>query len=580
MEKRALVAFALSLLVLLAWGRFFAPRPPVPVGDPAAGEISLPLADRVESPPVLPAEHSEPEPAREAGSSGLPEPIVAADRQERIRVETPEYILTLDNRGGVVTSWILKDYTDQEGNPLEVVSPAARRLDSFPLSLHAEDAGLDERINAAVYSVDKGRVTKGDSVFQRISFRYADGAGLVIEKVLEVGPGYLSRFQVRTVGPGGPLPLTVQLGPGFGIPTEEKEKSRFYVRGQAVLLKQGGGLTTIDRSRLKTGELRRETGAFQWGGIQDTYFSALLIPEQGTIPEALVRSYRVVDQGRERNYLTFTIPLAGERTDFSLFVGPKDLDILTPLGHGLPSVVDFGKWMAPIARVLLVALKFINQRVGNFGWSIVILTVAIKLLFFPLTQRSSVSMRRMQLKMKKVQPRVKAIKERQRKHRKDSNSRQKMNQEMMELYKKEGINPLGSMSGCLPMLLQLPVLLGLYRLLSVAIELRHAPFLFWLTDLSQKDQYYVTPIIMGLSMFLQQMLNTPVGIDPAQRRMMMMMPLVFTFFFVNFPSGLVLYWLVNNILGIAQQYLVNQQVERMEGKELGARNGKLQGVSR
>lgn len=567
MEKRALVAFALSLLVLLAWGRFFAPRP-VPVTDPAANEISTPMTERVGSPP-----DPETEPPN------LPKEIVTANRQERIRVETPEYLLTLDNLGGVVTSWILKDYFDQEGDPLEVVSPAARRLGRFPLSLHAEDAGLDERINTAVYKIEKDRVTRGEAVVQRVTFRYGDGAGLVIEKVLEVGPGYISSFQVRAVGPDGPLPLEVQLGPGFGIPTEEKEKSRFYIRGQAVLLGPRG-LTTINRSKVKAGELRRETGAFQWGGIQDTYFASLLIPEGGTIKEAMIRSYRVVDHGVERTYLSLTVPLAAERTNFSLFIGPKDLDILTPLGHGLPSVVDFGKWMGPFARVMLVALKFINRGMNNFGWSIVLLTVAVKLLFFPLTHRSSVSMRRMQQKMKKVQPRIKAIKERQRKHRKDSNSRQRMNQDMMELYKKEGINPLGSMSGCLPMLLQLPVLLGLYRLLSVAIELRHAPFIFWLTDLSQKDQYYVTPIIMGLSMFLQQMLLTPVGIDPAQRRMMMMMPLVFTFFFVNFPSGLVLYWLVNNILGIAQQYLVNQQVERMEGKKLGARNGKLQRVSR
>ena len=244
-----------------------------------------------------------------------------------------------------------------------------------------------------------------------------------------------------------------------------------------------------------------------------------------------------------------------------MFVGPKDHRLVSGLNLGIEGIVDFG-FFGAIAQALFFLLEYINRYTGNWGWSIVLLTFLIRLAFFPLTQKSSVSMRHTQEKMKKIQPRMQAIKERYRKMKRDMASRQKMNEEIMALYTKEGVNPMASMSGCLPLLLQLPILWGFYNLLNVAIDLRQAPFAFWITDLSKKDPYYVTPIVMGVTMLIQQAMTGSSIPDATQRRMLYMMPLVFTWFFKDLPSGLVLYWLVNNVLAIGQQYLINAQVAR------------------
>jgi len=249
-------------------------------------------------------------------------------------------------------------------------------------------------------------------------------------------------------------------------------------------------------------------------------------------------------------------------------VGPKDYDILKGLGIGLDRLLDFG-FFGVVALPLFYAMKVLQRYIGNYGWAIVLLTVVFRVLFFPLLYRGQIKMRVMQEKMKRVQPKVKAMRERyHRLEKKEAERgnvgarqklRQEMNEELMKLYKEEDINPLGSMSGCLPLLLQLPILYAFYTILSISIELRHAPFMLWIRDLSQKDPYYVTPIIMGATQLVQQVMTSSSIPDPAQRRMMYLMPIMFTYIFLNFPSGLVLYWLVNNLLGIAQQYLINRQ---------------------
>jgi YidC/Oxa1 family membrane protein insertase len=230
--------------------------------------------------------------------------------------------------------------------------------------------------------------------------------------------------------------------------------------------------------------------------------------------------------------------------DYLLYFGPKDLDILKAVDHQLARAIDFG-FFAPIARPLLHVLKFFYSFIGNYGVAIILLTAIIKALFWPLTQKSYSSMKAMQ----KLQPEMLRIKE------KYKNDRERLNRETMELYKTNRVNPLG---GCLPMLVQIPVFFALYKVLLDAIELRHAPFALWLTDLSAKDPYYVTPIVMGATMFIQQKM-TPTNMDPVQAKMFMIMPIVFTFLFLNFPSGLVIYWLVNNVLTIAQQFFINRK---------------------
>ena len=233
-----------------------------------------------------------------------------------------------------------------------------------------------------------------------------------------------------------------------------------------------------------------------------------------------------------------------------LFAGPKDPEVLKPLGHDLIEAIDYG-FFGILAKILLVALKFLYTYVGNYGLAIIILTIVIRVLLYPLTYKSMQSMKKMQ----ELQPQMQKIKDNYKKVPFNDPRKQKMNQEVMELYKKHGVNPAG---GCLPLLLQLPVLWGFYSLLSIAIELRDQPFIFWLADLSRPDPYYVTPLLMGATMVWQQKIS-PTSLDPAQQKIMMLMPIFFTYIFLNAQSGLVIYWLFNNILSIIQQQYLTKK---------------------
>ncbi|PLX92808.1 MAG: protein translocase component YidC [Desulfuromonas sp.] len=277
-----------------------------------------------------------------------------------------------------------------------------------------------------------------------------------------------------------------------------------------------------------------------WSGFENKYFISTLINN-----DAFDYSYLSYVGGQVSSNLlnkSFTVnPNSVNNFSSKVFFGPKDLNILKSVGYDLNKAVDFG-FFKILAQPLYTTLNFFYGFIGNYGFSIIILTVILKLMFWPLTQKSYVSMKAMQ----KLQPEMKKLRE------KYSSDKETLNRKMMELYKEHRVNPLG---GCLPMLVQIPVFFALYKVLLDTIELRHAPFALWITDLSVKDPYYVTPLIMGLTMFIQQKL-TPNTMDPMQAKMMLAMPVVFTFLFLNFPSGLVIYWLVNNLLTIFQQYLI------------------------
>lgn len=284
-----------------------------------------------------------------------------------------------------------------------------------------------------------------------------------------------------------------------------------------------------------------------WAAIQQRYFLSTWIPEQD-------KTYRYF--GNNNNGI-YTIGLSRDNISVpagksfkitsTFYVGPEITEKLAPLATGLDHTVDYG-WLWPIAIVFFWILKKIYVVVGNWGWSIILVTILIKLAFYKLSESSCRSM----AKMRDLMPKMQAIKERY------GNDKQKLHQATMDLYKQEKINPL-SLGGCLPMLIQIPFFIALYYVLMGAVELRHAPFVFWLHDLSAKDPYYVLPILMGASMFLQQRLS-PTSADPAQAKMMMLMPIMFTAFFLNFPSGLVLYWLISNVLSILQQWYINKKL--------------------
>jgi YidC/Oxa1 family membrane protein insertase len=247
--------------------------------------------------------------------------------------------------------------------------------------------------------------------------------------------------------------------------------------------------------------------------------------------------------------MAYAIEPSEREKPLNFYVGPKDFDELAAVNRDLVRAINFGMW-AFIIVPLLRALNWINGYIGNYGWSIIALTVLINLVMFPLRHKSVVSMRKMQ----EIQPEAKAIQDRYAKLKATDPAKQKMNQELMALYRDRGVNPA---SGCIPMLLTFPVLFAFYSLLTTAIELRGAPFALWIHDLSIPDPYYVTPILMGVSQLWQQWIAPATGVDPAQRKMMMFMPIVFTFIFVAAPAGTVLYWLVSNLWAIGQQYLTN-----------------------
>nr|NIQ94142.1 membrane protein insertase YidC [Desulfuromonadales bacterium]NIR34407.1 membrane protein insertase YidC [Desulfuromonadales bacterium]NIS40440.1 membrane protein insertase YidC [Desulfuromonadales bacterium] len=311
------------------------------------------------------------------------------------------------------------------------------------------------------------------------------------------------------------------------------------------------GPTTYDGEDIHKDEVEdlaeegaEEYQAAEWTGFGTKYFVSIVEPSDDGYDYFRIEKGRdLVENKVVSPYMTID-PGTSASMSYLVYMGPKNNDLLKAAGSDFHQIIDFG-FFAPLSRPLLQFLKFIHGYLGNYGLAIILLTVIIKALFWPLTQKSYTSMKAMQ----KLQPQMQKIRE------KFKNDRERLNRELMELYKENRVNPLG---GCLPMLVQIPVFIALYKVLLFSIELRHAPFAFWLTDLSAKDPYYITPILMGATMFLQQKM-TPTTMDPTQAKIFMIMPVVFTFIFLNFPSGLVIYWLINNVLTIGQQVMINRK---------------------
>ncbi|MGH9749634.1 MAG: membrane protein insertase YidC, partial [Candidatus Polarisedimenticolia bacterium] len=491
--------------------------------------------------------------------------VIAAAVEEEIAIETPLVSIRLSNRGGRATSWKLLNYVDEDGAPLDLVSPAGARLGLLPLQLLLEDAAATRALAEGLFRVERSEETHDGRPVTRVGFSWSDGKGTAATKTLAVPhDSYLAEFGYAAQVAGRPVAPTVVWGAGFsghtGLESGQYADTTWAVAGKVDKPERR------PRADIKPEEPFRVAATLAYAGVEDKYFAALFVPPLPVAAEARWQTLRLVEEGREHFHLAGMVRLEGV-SQVKLFVGPKDHDLLNSLGYGLGRLVDFG-FFSVIALPLFNAMKWLERYTGNFGWAIVILTIGIRLLFFPFMHRGQVKMKVMQEKMKKVQPKVKSMRERYRKlERKELERgnpraryqlRQKMNDEMMALYREEGINPFGTMSGCLPLLVQIPILYGFYQILTQAIELRKAPFLLWITDLSQKDPYYVTPIVMGATMLIQQVMTSSSIPDPTQRRIMYLMPIMFTWFFLQFPSGLVLYWLVNNILGIAQQHLVNR----------------------
>ncbi len=549
MEKRVLLAVFLSFLVLFVYQSLFAP-PPRPQQDTTPGGAAPATASRPASPPPVasaPATRAETPPVEVDADS--PETLTADTQPRDIVVETARVRAVFSNLGAELRSWRLKGYLDQNGEPLELVPTDMPPDLGHPFDLQFDDPAITRRLSEALFEPSVGGLNLEDGRPGMLTFEYRDTAGLHARKTFAFDPvasPFLVTFAAEVDNNGETLNPTIVWGPGVGHGRNTSGRS-FYQPARAILFRDG------KVARLKPGALETEPryeGAFPFGGVEDHYFLSAEVGDRRKTLEFAPLTFPGPEGAKngERQLVSYRLRFAEPPAEGRFFFGPKDFDILHAIDPNLVRAVDFG-FFAWLAVPLLRALKWIDGFIGNYGWSIIILTVLINVVIGPLRHKSVVSMRKMQ----EIQPQVKAIQERYKNLKTTDPARQKMNTELMNLYRERGVNPA---SGCLPMLLTMPILFAFYSLLSVAIELRGAPFFLWIHDLSAPDPLYITPVLMGITQLVQQKM-TPSSADPMQQKMMMFMPIMFTVMFLWAPSGLVLYWFSSNLCAIGQQQLTN-----------------------
>lgn len=538
-QMRLLLALVLSFLVFMGWNFFFNPEPKQP---PVA---QLQKEARVE-------EKQKPQPPATAAQSGAaPAAVVKAEEQRSARkltVETPFYIAGLTEKGAAINSFVLKNY--QSGvapdSPMQNLLSEGGAIDGIFVDL-AGVPGLENAVFQASIDGDRLSLTDGS---RDIVFTYTTADGVQLEKVYRFSAdSYVIGFDVRVANHSAkPLKDSLVVGLRNALGTKN---SSYVFEGPAALVDKS--LQQIEFDDIaKKGNL---SGKIKWISVEGRYFMLGLIPlkDQAAAVRVSSQPNRVVESRYIEPEQTLG-PGTQEAYQYELYFGPKSMQYLKPAGHDLDKVIDFGMFDL-LAKPCLWLLNYIYSVIPNYGVAIIILTILTKILLWPLGTKSYKSMSQ----MKKMQPLIQEIRE------KYKDDRKKMNEAVMGLHKTYGINPLG---GCLPMVVQIPFFFALYRMLDQAIELRHAPFFGWITDLSAPDRLFnfgfsipfmdppygipVLTLVMGATMLWQQKMTPATG-DPTQAKMMMLMPVVFTFIFINFSSGLVLYWLVNNVLSIGQQ---------------------------
>jgi YidC/Oxa1 family membrane protein insertase len=487
------------------------------------------------------------------------EPVAAASEQ-RVVVENGVYRAELSNRGGRLLSFVLKDHRSRDGGLVDLVRE--RPADAlYPFSL-VDPRGRSLPLNEALFAVEEGR-EGGD---RNVTFRYGGPAGAAEKRFVFREAG---RFDVA-LDISQPARWALFTGPGLRNPTAAELEDR-YERRYGVWLR-GGEVEEVD-PRKEDARVVLPGSGLGWVALSDQYFLTAVIP-RGPVAGAVLAPYLmrpaadgawafepIVEEVPEEledlpRELAVILEPADGTMELTAYWGAKSYRRLAELPYGLERTINFGIF-GFLSRWLLLGLLWIHDHVvHNYGWAIVLMTAIIKVVLLPLNLKAMGSAQ----KMRELQPQMTAVRAKWRGKLRDKQGKmnfeaqRKMNEEMRELYSTAGVNPAG---GCLPMLLQMPVLFAFYYLLIAAVELRGAEWTLWIHDLSVRDPYYVLPLVMGATQFIQQKL-TPMAGDPMQRRMMMMMPFVFTIFFLGFPSGLVLYWLTNNVLQIVQQGVYNR----------------------
>ncbi len=528
MEKRLLLAFVLSALIFAGWSVLF--PPPAPPTTRPQSEVVIDEVSQEAAEPSVERAVAQPAAGEETAAENLP--AIVGETETTIQLANEMMEVKLSNRGAMVTSMRLVHFNNDEGAHLDLIQSVANDERALPLQLVTDD-GPDTRL----YRVE--RLQNG------VILSWSDGAGSSVIKTITLNPGYGLEVSIRRSGALGNAAISA--GTGLRNLGVQEQDSRLAVWGDGIVLADGE-TEKYKKAKVKA-PLSLRPGVLAYAGLEDAYFINLLRPRT-RVDEVRIDRLEFTDSGNSgeepKLYQVLRVLLVPSAGVFEgeLLGAPKDYDLLQGIGGGVEKTLDFGIF-GFISVFFLKALWWIYGLVGNYGTAIILLTVGIRIVLFPLMHTSTVSMR----KMAKVQPKVKEIQSKYKKKKGDPQARAKMSQETMALYKEEGVNP---MAGCLPVLVQLPILWALYQLFLHAIELRHAPFILWITDLSAKDPLYVTPVLMTATMWLQQKLAPQAG-DPQQQRIMRMLPLIFGIMFLQFPSGLVLYWLTNNVISILQQ---------------------------
>jgi YidC/Oxa1 family membrane protein insertase len=542
MEKRVVLFLVLSLGIIFGYDLLlkqlgYSPFSTGPILDQeiSPGDGSKKPETSVKSPPS-----TEPDSINSPSSSSEEPPLAA----EIAVVETPLFRAGISSQGGVITSWKLKKFLTQteDNQPVELVYGNGQFPGPLSIQVNGNEAA-NQRLRQGLFRVEKdfAHLDEGHPTGKVILTHESSDPGLWLQKEMTFHyDSYVVDVIIRTRGISENL--DVILGTNFGV--VEWSQGFIGLLGSAWMI----GEELEKKSPDTDAPTLRRDGSVKWLALQDKYFMSVLIPEGADGLFSKLENERVVSAG-------ISLPGgSGEQVyTTKLYAGPKQYDVLKSFGIGLEDTIDFGwfiygSWsiVKAVAKPLFSILRFLYEYTHNYGLAIILLTLGIKLLFVPLQYKSYKSMQGMQT----IQPKVLALQE------KFKDNKEKLNQELMKLYKEHKVNPVG---GCLPMVLQMPVFVALFNILYMTIDLRQAPFMLWIHDLSAQDPYYVLPVLMGISMVVQQKIM-PTTMDPTQAKMMMILPVGLTFLFVTFPAGLVLYWVTNNVLTITQQFVTDRYI--------------------
>ncbi|SLM28331.1 Membrane protein insertase YidC [Desulfamplus magnetovallimortis] len=560
-QKRLFIAIILSVVVIAGWNLLFVD--PVSINQQPVVDGNSVAENRVGESQSPSIEDFQPE----NGSSAYTNSTAGAAQQNlssepeifrTLTISTPLYNAVVSEKRAAVTSMTLKGFREgvEEDSPLKQMVTSGLPSGLFAFDMEGKSLpGLDRAVFKADRDTESLTISDGES---RISFSWRSPHGIVVEKIYTFSASSYMIGMELIVKNGSTMPLkdSLEIVLPFALSKDASSLARFGSYGPAVYL--NGALEEIKPDDIE--EKNNFQGIVEWVGNADRYFISTLLPvtpvqssiklvkRESLVLTSYIQSMDRLDPGKQVAF------------SFNCYMGPKSLKVLSSYDNSLKKSINFG-WFDVLAKPCLIAMNLIHDFIPNYGIAIIILTILIKLLFWPLGTKSYKSMN----DMRKLTPLMTEIRE------KYKDDKQKMNQEVMSLYKTYKVNP---MSGCLPMLVQMPIFFALYRMLYQAIELRHAPFMGWINDLSAPDRLFdfavsipfmqppygipVLTLIMGATMFLQQKMTPTTG-DPTQAKMMMFMPLFMTFIFINFPAGLVLYWLVNNVLSIGQQYYIQKK---------------------